>query len=161
MSEKRKLKDIFETILVVIGSLVGAIIIIVAATTKYNFGQSDDTKVVKQNSQEDMKPVAEVAVIGKAEVNKGSNKEPSNSVLGDKIIKANCALCHTTGVMGSPKIGDVEQWAPRIAQGKDLLIKNAINGIRMMPAKGGNAKLTDEEVAAAVISMANASGGNL
>ena len=63
--------------------------------------------------------------------------------------------------MGSPKIGDVEQWAPRIAQGKDLLIKNAINGIRMMPAKGGNAKLTDEEVAAAVISMANASGGNL
>ena len=161
MSEKRKLKDIFETILVVIGSLVVGIIIIVAATTKYNFGQSNDNKVVKQDSQEDMKPVAEVAVAAEVAVDSESKKESSNSLLGDKIVKANCAMCHTTGLMGSPKIGDVEQWAPRIAQGKDLLIKNAINGIRMMPAKGGNAKLTDEEVAAAVISMANASGGKL
>jgi cytochrome c5 len=63
--------------------------------------------------------------------------------------------------MGAPKIGDVGQWAPRIAQGKETLISNAIKGIRMMPAKGGNAKLTDEEVAAAVINMANASGGKL
>jgi cytochrome c5 len=31
----------------------------------------------------------------------------------------------------------------------------------MMPAKGGNSRLTDAEVAAAVISMANASGGKL
>ena len=161
MSEKRKLKDIFETILVVVGSLVGAIIVIVAATTKYNFGQSNDSKGVKQDSQENMKPVAEVAVAGETATNEESKKEPSNSMVGDKIVKSNCAMCHTTGLMGSPKIGDVEQWAPRIAQGKDLLIKNAINGIRMMPAKGGNAKLTDEEVAAAVISMANASGGKL
>lgn len=29
-----------------------------------------------------------------------------------------------------------------------------------MPARGGNAKLSDEEVAAAVIDMANASGAN-
>jgi cytochrome c5 len=70
-------------------------------------------------------------------------------------------MCHTTGLMGSPKIGDAEQWAPRIAQGKEMLINNAIKGIRMMPAKGGNSRLTDEEVAAAVISMANASGGKL
>ena len=31
----------------------------------------------------------------------------------------------------------------------------------MMPAKGGNAALSDEEVAAAVIWMANQSGGSL
>ena len=157
MSEKRKLKDILETIGVVIGSLAGAIIIIVAATTKYDFSQADETKIVENNTQEDISPVAQVAVANESVTKSGSE----NSISVDKIIKANCAMCHAGGLMGAPKIGDVGLWAPRIAQGKEMLINNAIKGIRMMPAKGGNAKLTDEEVAAAVISMANASGGKL
>ena len=64
-------------------------------------------------------------------------------------------------MMNSPKIGDSAQWEPRIAQGKETLISHAINGIRTMPAKGGNASLSDEEVGAAVIWMANQSGGSL
>jgi len=157
MSEKRKLKDILETIGVVIGSLAGAIIIITAATTKYDFSQPEDSKIVENNTQEDISPVAQVAVANESVTKSGSE----NSISVDKIIKANCAMCHAGGLMGAPKIGDVGLWAPRIAQGKEMLINNAIKGIRMMPAKGGNAKLTDEEVAAAVISMANASGGKL
>ena len=157
MSEKRKLKDILETIGVVIGSLAGAIIIIVAATTKYDFSQADEPKIVENNTQEDISPVAQVAVANESVTESGSE----NSISVDKIIKANCAMCHAGGLMGAPKIGDVALWAPRIAQGKDMLINNAIKGIRMMPAKGGNSRLTDEEVAAAVISMANASGGKL
>ena len=155
MSEKRKFKDILETIGLVVGSLAGAIIIITAATTKYDFSQPEDSKVVENNTQENIKPVAQVVVANKSE------SVADNSISADAIIKANCAMCHTTGLMGSPKIGDAEQWAPRIAQGRDMLINNAIKGIRMMPAKGGNSRLTDEEVAAAVISMANASGGKL
>ena len=155
MSEKRKLKDILETVGVVIGSLAGAIIIITAATTKYDFSQPEESKVVENNTQENIKPVAQVVVANKSESN------ADNSISADAIIKANCAMCHAGGLMGAPKIGDIELWAPRIAQGRDMLINNAIKGIRMMPAKGGNAKLTDEEVAAAVITMANASGGKL
>jgi cytochrome c5 len=155
MSEKRKLKDILETIGVVVGSLVGGIVIITSATAKYDFSQPEESKVVENNTQEDIKPVAQVVVANEA------SSGAENSISADAIIKANCAMCHTTGLMGSPKIGDAEQWAPRIAQGKEMLINNAIKGIRMMPAKGGNSRLTDEEVAAAVISMANASGGKL
>ena len=155
MSEKRKLKDILETIGVVVGSLVGGIVIITSATAKYDFSQPEESKVVENNTQEDIKPVAQVVVANEA------SSGAENSISADAIIKANCAMCHTTGLMGSPKIGDAEQWAPRIAQGRDMLINNAIKGIRMMPAKGGNSRLTDEEVAAAVISMANASGGKL
>ena len=155
MSEKRKLKDILETIGVVVGSLVGAIIIITAATTKYDFSQPEESKVVENNTQENIKPVAQVVVANKSESN------ADNSISADAIIKANCAMCHAGGLMGAPKIGDIGLWAPRIAQGRDMLINNAIKGIRMMPAKGGNSRLTDEEVAAAVISMANASGGKL
>ena len=157
MSGKRKLKDILETIGVVVGSLAGAIIIITAATTKYDFSQVEEPKIVENNTQEDISPVAQVAVANESVTKSGSE----NSISVDKIIKANCAMCHAGGLMGAPKIGDVALWAPRIAQGKDMLINNAIKGIRMMPAKGGNSRLTDEEVAAAVISMANASGGKL
>ena len=155
MSEKRKLKDILETVGVVVGSLAGAIIIITVATTKYDFSQPEDSKVVENNTQENIKPVAQVVVANKSE------SVADNSISADAIIKANCAMCHAGGLMGAPKIGDIALWAPRIAQGRDLLINNAIKGIRMMPAKGGNSRLTDEEVAAAVISMANASGGKL
>ena len=157
MSEKRKLKDILETIGVVVGSLAGAIIIITVATTKYDFSQAEEPKVVENNTQEDMSPVAQVAVANESVTQSGVE----NSISADKIIKANCAMCHAGGLMGAPKIGDVAMWAPRISQGKDMLINNAIKGIRMMPAKGGNSRLTDEEVAAAVISMANSSGGKL
>ena len=157
MGEKRRFKDVMETIWVVIGSFVGSIIIIVLATTKYDFGTSDETKIVESDTKEDMKPVAQVALADDSK----TEASAEDAISAEKIIKANCAMCHDGGLMGAPKIGDKDQWAPRIAQGKDMLINNAIKGIRMMPAKGGNAKLTDEEVAAAVINMANASGGKL
>ena len=43
----------------------------------------------------------------------------------------------STGVNGAPKIGDHAAWAPRIAQGKDTLYKDAIAGKGNMPPKGG------------------------
>ncbi len=48
-----------------------------------------------------------------------------------------CSACHTAGINGAPKIGDHAAWAPRIAQGKETLYKDAINGKGNMPAKGG------------------------
>jgi cytochrome c5 len=39
-------------------------------------------------------------------------------------------------------------------------VKHAIEGIRGMPARGGNADLTDDEVASAVAEMANGAGAN-
>jgi cytochrome c5 len=70
--------------------------------------------------------------------------------LGEKTFNANCAACHGAGVLGAPKVGDKAAWAPRIAQGKDTLYTHALNGFKMMPPKGGNAALKDEEVKAVV-----------
>jgi cytochrome c5 len=75
--------------------------------------------------------------------------------LGEKIFTANCASCHGTGVLGAPKFGDKAAWAPRIAQGKDTLYTHALGGFKMMPAKGGNAALKDDEVKAAIDYMAS------
>jgi len=57
--------------------------------------------------------------------------------------------------------GNKDEWGPRIAQGKETLYKHAMEGFTgskgAMPARGGNAKLTDEEVKAAVDFMADQS----
>lgn len=79
---------------------------------------------------------------------------------GEQTYQAACAMCHSSGLMNAPKPGDKGAWAPRIAQGKDTVIQHAINGIRMMPARGGNPSLSDDEVAQAVIFMANQSGAS-
>lgn len=63
-------------------------------------------------------------------------------------------MCHGAGVAGAPKVGDKAAWEPRVAQGKDTLYKHAIEGFSgqagMMPAKGGNPSLSDDQVKAAV-----------
>ena len=67
-----------------------------------------------------------------------------------------CHVCHAAGVAGAPKFGDKAAWAPRIKQGKDTLYASALKGKGAMPAKGGNASLSDDAVKAAVDYMANA-----
>ena len=151
MSKNSELRSVIETTAVVIGSFVAAVILIVLLTKDYSSNAPAAEKVVDASTTE---PVAQVDVDDQPE-------GTADKVIDAKqIIAANCAMCHEGGLMGAPKIGSEEQWAPRIAQGKDTLVSHAINGIRTMPARGGNAKLSDEEVAAAVIDMANAAGAN-
>jgi len=120
------------------------------------FGVTDTIEVAEPAAaiskiEENIKPVAsvEVAAAGAAA---GAEKS------GEEVVKAVCSMCHAAGLMNAPKIGDKGQWQPRIAQGYDTLVKHALEGIRSMPARGGNPALTDTEVAGAVKYMANASG---
>jgi cytochrome c5 len=103
---------------------------------------------------ERIEPVAkvEVAAAGDTAAATGATKS------GEEIVKASCAACHAVGAMGSPKIGDKAAWEPRIAQGYDTLVHHAITGLRMMPPKGGNASLSDEEIGKAVAYMADEAG---
>ncbi|KRG40448.1 cytochrome C [Stenotrophomonas panacihumi] len=72
-----------------------------------------------------------------------------------KVIFDNlCTACHTNGVGNAPTL-DHSHWDKRIAQGKDTLYKHAIEGFTgpdggIMPPKGGNPSLTEEQVKATV-----------
>ncbi|HEX9172926.1 MAG TPA: c-type cytochrome [Telluria sp.] len=131
--------------------VIGIILLVSFVTSDKLVGAGTDTQTPQAVAQR-LRPVAD----------EGFNLVDANAprVLqsGQAVYTAICAACHTTGAAGAPKLGDASAWSARIAQGFDTLLKNAIHGIRAMPAKGGNPDLDDVEVARAVVYMANQSG---
>ncbi len=105
-----------------------------------------DEDVVERIKPVAQEHVGEAPVIVAAPV----DEVAASSGGGEQIVAQSCALCHSTGMMSSPKLGDAGDWAPRIEKGVDTLYSNAINGINMMPARGGNPSLSDDDVKAAV-----------
>ena len=47
-----------------------------------------------------------------------------------------CSLCHINGIGGAPKLGDLEDWAPRLNQGDELLLAHTVQGYNNMPPLG-------------------------
>lgn len=70
--------------------------------------------------------------------------------LGEKVYGTTCLACHGAGVLGAPKTGDKAGWTARVAKGAAALHKTAVDGVNMMPPRGGNPSLSDAEVTAAV-----------
>jgi cytochrome c5 len=85
---------------------------------------------------------------------------PAAAKSSEEIVKEVCAACHTAGVANAPKFGDKAAWAPRLKLGLDGMLKSVVNGKGAMPPRAGTS-LTDDELARAVILMANQAGGNL
>ncbi len=64
---------------------------------------------------------------------------------GRSVYQQSCRSCHDGGLMGAPQIGHA-----RYGADVDVLTQNTIKGIGRMPARGGNPRLSDEEIRAAV-----------
>lgn len=114
--------------------------------------EDKDTAAADASVVERIKPVADVSI--------ADNSGPRVEKSGEEVVQAVCSACHGSGALGSPKIGDKSAWGPRIAQGYETLLKHALEGIRSMPARGGNAELSDNEVAGALVFMANKGGAS-
>ena len=68
---------------------------------------------------------------------------------GAKLYEAKCKLCHEKGLLNAPKFANPEDWAPRIAKGKETLYKHSAEGFNAMPAQAADG-VTVEQVHAAV-----------
>lgn len=77
---------------------------------------------------------------------------------GEQVYAAVCAACHAAGTLNAPKLGDSAAWAPRLAQGFNILLTSALKGKGAMPAQGGG-DFSELEVSRAVVYMANKAGG--
>ena len=147
MSEELKDSEVMKMLLIVVGALSGffvLIIIIAQLVTGSDDANKGADKMVEAAIIDRIKPIGEVN-IGKAPV-----MAASSGVDGKGTYQSACFACHGTGAAGAPKLGDKAAWKKRIAQGNKTLFDHAINGFKGMPAKGGNASLSDAAVKAAV-----------
>lgn len=75
---------------------------------------------------------------------------------GEVIYQQLCGACHTSGAGGAPRMVAAE-WTGRIAQGMETLVRHSIEGFQgeqgIMPPRGGNPSLTDEQVEVTVVWM--------
>ena len=95
--------------------------------------------------------------VAKLELAPAEGHGPKGAKSGEEIVQGVCSACHATGAVGAPKIGDNAAWAPRLKLGLDGLLKSALAGKNAMPPKGG-ADVTENELARAIVFMANKSG---
>ena len=152
-------KDPFAPIVLLIGLVILGATVFVLLSNLYTTVVRNSTKGIEDNSREmaiadaSLKPIGSVTAIDKS-VEKAPRK-------GDEIYKAVCTSCHGTGILESPKFGDKDQWAPRVANGLASLMKTATEGRGAMPPKGGDPTLSDEELKAVVLYMTKEAGFDL
>ena len=133
--------------------VIGIILLVIFATNDRLVGAGTNSQSAEA-VQERLRPVAEE---GFTLVDANA---PKVLQAGNAVYAAVCAACHDSGAAGAPKLGDNGAWSARLAQGYDTLVKHAIEGIRAMPAKGGNPDLDNVEVERAVVFLANKSGAS-
>ena len=69
--------------------------------------------------------------------------------LGRETYETACASCHDEGQEGAPAMGGRDSWNNRSPLWAAVLLEHAKNGYLDMPAKGGQAELSDRAVEAA------------
>jgi cytochrome c5 len=127
--------------------------------------QSDDR--ARAQVEERLRPIGRVitdpdALVAPAEIMTPAT-EVATAMTGPQVYNAACTTCHSAGIAGAPRTGDIEAWTARLAQGMDILYTHSIEGFLgeagYMPPKGGRVDLSDDEIRAAVDFMVAESGG--
>ena len=117
-----------------------------------NFGAITGTRCMTNCGKESVMKIANeiTAVVPPYNTAKDLPKEDASkgaaSSPAAKAYEKSCAVCHKTDAMGAPAVGAKAAWTKVMEKGMDKVNHNAINGINGMPAKGGAADLTDDQV---------------
>ena len=129
-------------------------IVIIGLLSQLLTSTPHDTSGDEQRVLERIKPVGSIVI---ADVS-----VPRGNLTGEQVYGQVCKTCHDAGLAGAPKSGDKGQWTARIAEGEKTLVQHAVAGFQgkagVMPPKGGNTDLTDDEVHRAVVYLANQVG---
>jgi cytochrome c5 len=100
-----------------------------------------------------MKTIVTTVVLVAGMLSWGAAVAGGDAAAGEAVYNRVCKMCHATGMMGAPKLGDRAAWSARIEQGASKLTEHAINGFRKMPARGTCKSCSDEDIANAVAYM--------
>ncbi|MBQ4834193.1 cytochrome c5 family protein [Pseudoalteromonas sp. MMG010] len=117
--------------------------LLVLATTAY--AQPYDNSMSEDAIKKRLAPIGAVYLKGDKPA---GPVVPAGPRSGQQVYQSTCFACHGTGALGAPKSAD--DWAPRIAKGKDVLLQHALNGFNQMPAKGTCMDCSEDEISAAI-----------
>lgn len=74
-----------------------------------------------------------------------------------RLYAQTCRACHDPMARtGAPAAGDRAAWAPRLAQGMDVLIERTINGYQGMPPLGACMDCSEDDFVALIRYMSGA-----
>jgi cytochrome c5 len=151
---KQLLLAVFFSFVIPVFAIIGLVAYVVAENKPAGSRQGESYALGGLTAQDLDKGVAtRIRKVGSVEIRDANRPLKS----GEDVFKAQCTTCHTAGVAGAPKFGDVAAWGPRIGTGFDALVQSALKGKGAMPAQGGG-DFDDIEVARGVAYMADAAG---
>lgn len=144
-----------------LGVLAGLVALTLGIMVLAGFMSSGDQKLDEaalKKTKARLAPVAQVITDPALLVKVSTVKHEAQTA--DQIYGGICSGCHASGMLGAPKVGDKAAWSARksAAGGADGLAASAIKGKNSMPARGGNADLSDDEIKATVGLMLQKSG---
>ncbi len=169
MSRDQKFFDMYSLVIGVIAAITLAVFVLASKMSALTQGDyTRDVAEYKDAVAAQIRPVGQVYLAGEEHASSAPTletqaaPEPVATVMsGPQVYNKACNACHGPGIAGAPVLGDAAQWVERIAQGRDVLNRHAIEGYNgsagVMPPKGGNAALSDAEVEAAVAFMVDES----
>ena len=162
LSRDQKFFDMYSLVIGVLAAVSLAILVLAMKMSDLTQGiYTRDTSEYQAAVAERIRPVSQVYRSGEEQassmptIDTVPEPEPvATAMTGPQVYNSACIACHAAGVAGAPIVGNVAAWTPRIAQGLAVLSRHAIEGYNgaagYMPAKGGRADLSDDEVAGAV-----------
>ena len=168
-TELKRDQKFFNTYSWVIGVLAAvAVVVLVVAMKVSDLTHGEDTRDTAEYQAavaDRIRPFGQVYLPGEElqatapTVETAAEPAPVVTALsGPQVYNAACLACHGAGIGGAPILGDAAMWAPRIAQGIQVLKDHAVNGYTgstgHMPPKGGRIDLSDQEIHDAVDYMA-------
>ncbi|MGQ4276823.1 c-type cytochrome [Pseudidiomarina sp. E22-M8] len=123
-----------------------------AAALAFVVGSASANMLPQDTSEDIAKRIAPVGQVrtGSADAPDAGDSGSAAARSGEVVYNQFCAACHTSGVLGSPKMNNAADWEPRLAQGMDTVLKHAIEGYNAMPPKGTCGDCSDAEIQAAI-----------
>lgn len=81
---------------------------------------------------------------------------PASNPAVQKIYSTTCSNCHGKPGTGAPQAGDTAAWAPRAAQGREIVLNHIINGYKGMPPMGMCMQCSEDDFIAVTEYMSGA-----
>jgi len=159
MNQKKDSEFIRKFSGIVIGLMAFTGFIIVLALSLRGEPDLDANPSQQRLAEERIAPVAAVregadgqAALAAAQAETQAATAPADSgpVDGSSVYNNVCVACHAAGVAGAPQPGSDAMAQRMTEKGLDGLIASAINGLNVMPPRGGRPDLTDEQIKAAI-----------